>query len=182
MLAGKRALRCVEESDKQGILGLRQRDGGTIGVGEAPTAPIELPAAEPATAARRIPWRCKAPGIPSQYGPHARQKLANAERRGDAVIGTELEPDHPVDVVASLIGEDDHRDIGARPDVAQQVEPVVLAETQFEDRQVRLALGEMAHHCLASRRAQSAHLVSLEIVHDHLPRDRVVNGDEDERR
>jgi len=81
-----------------------------------------------------------------------------------------------------LIGEDDHRDIGARPDVAQQVEPVVLAETQFEDRQVRLALGEMAHHCLASRRAQSAHLVSLEIVHDHLPRDRVVNGDEDERR
>ena len=41
---------------------------------------------------------------------------------------------------------------------------------------------EMAHHCLASRRAQSAHLVSLEIVHDHLPRDGVVNGDEDERR
>ena len=179
MLAGKRALRCVEESDKQGILGLRQRDGGTIGVGEAPTAPIELPAAKPATAARRIPWRCKAPGIPSQYGPHARQKLANAERRGDAVIGTELEPDHPVDLVASLIGDDDHRDIGARPDIAQQVEPVVLAETQVEDRQVRLALGKMAHHCLASRRAQSAHLVSLEIVHDHLPRDGVVNGDED---
>src|SRR6266853_6759205 len=98
MLAGKRALRCVEESDKQGILGLRQRDGGTIGVGEAPTAPIELPAAEPATAARR----CKAPGIPSQYGPHARQKLAYAEWRGDTVIGTELEPDHRVDVVASL--------------------------------------------------------------------------------
>ena len=66
-----------------------------------------------------------------EYGPHARQKLANAEWRGDAVIGTELEPDHRVDVVASLIGEDDHRDIGARPDVAQQVEPVVLAETQF---------------------------------------------------
>jgi len=54
-------------------------------------------------------------------------------------------------------------------------------ETQFEDRQVWLALGEMAHHCLASRRAQSAHLVSLEIVHDHLPRDGVINGDEDER-
>src|SRR5882757_1983473 len=158
MLAGKRALRCVEESDKQGILGLRQRDGGTIGVGEAPTAPIELPTAEPATAARRIPWRCKAPGIPSQYGPHARQTLANAERRGDAVIGTGLEPDPPVDVVASLSGDDDHRDIGARPDMAQQVEPVILAETQVEDRQVRLAHGEMAYHCLASRRAQSAHL------------------------
>ena len=55
-------------------------------------APIELPAAEPATAARRIPWWCKAPGIPSQYGPHARQKLAKAERLGNAVIGTELEP------------------------------------------------------------------------------------------
>jgi ATP-grasp domain len=59
---------------------------------EAPAAPIELPAAEPAAAARRIPWRCKAPGIPSQYGPHARQKLAKAERLGNAVIGTELEP------------------------------------------------------------------------------------------
>ena len=77
---------------KQSILSLRQRDGGTIGVGEAPTAPIELPAAEPAAAARRIPWRCKAPGIPSQYGPHARQKLAKAELLGNAVIGTELEP------------------------------------------------------------------------------------------
>jgi hypothetical protein len=41
------------------------------------------------------------------------QKLANAERRGGAVTGTELEPDHPVDVGASLISEDDHRDIGA---------------------------------------------------------------------
>ncbi|HJY49874.1 MAG TPA: hypothetical protein VJ349_14735 [Stellaceae bacterium] len=112
------------------------------------------------------------------HAPEARE----CEWRGDAVIGTELEPDHRVDVVASLIGEDDHRDIGARPDVAQQVEPVVLAETQVEDRQVRLAQGEMAYHCLASRRAQSAHLVSLEIVHDHLPRDGVVNGDEDERR
>ena len=59
---------------------------------EAPAAPIELPAAEPAAAARRIPWRCKAPGIPSQYGPHARQKLAKAERLGNAVIGTDLEP------------------------------------------------------------------------------------------
>src|ERR1700746_2929439 len=100
MLAGKRALRCVKESDKKGILGLRQRDGGTIGVSEARTAPTELPVAEPATAARRIPWRCKTPGIPSQYGPHARQKLANAERRGDTVIGTEPEPDHPVHVLA----------------------------------------------------------------------------------
>src|ERR1700719_2449831 len=78
---------------------------GSIGA----TAPIELPAAEPATAARRIPWRCKAPGIPSQYGPHARQKLAYAERRGDAVIGAKLEPDLPVDLVASLIVDDDHR-------------------------------------------------------------------------
>ena len=69
-----------------------------------------------------------------------------------------------------------------RDRMSQQVEPVVLAETQVEDRQVRLAQGEMAYHCLASRRAQSAHLVSLEIVHDHLPRDGVVNGDEDERR
>src|SRR5258705_8080373 len=125
MLAGKRALRCVEGSDKQGILSLRQRDGGTIGVGEAPTAPIELPAAEPATAARRIPWRCKAPGIPSQYGPHARQKLANAEWRGDTVIGTRLEPHHRVHVVPAPIGDDDHPDIGARPDIPPQGEPRV---------------------------------------------------------
>src|SRR5260370_32140802 len=94
MLAGKRALRCVEESDKQGILSLRQRDGGTIGVGEAPTAPIELPAAEPATAARRIPWRCKAPGIPLQYGPPPRQQLAEAQPRGCASLLSQPRP-HP---------------------------------------------------------------------------------------
>jgi hypothetical protein len=173
---------CAQGTAIDGLLARRRYKPLTLA--DPPFDPLasELPGAEPATAARRIPWRCKAPGIPSQYGLHARQKLANAERRRDAVIGAELEPDHPIDLVASLIGDDDHRDIGARPDVAQQVEPVVLAETQFEDRQVWLALGEMAHHCLASRRAQSAHLVSLEIVHDHLPRDGVVNCDEDERR
>ena len=73
---------------------------------------------------RRIPWRCRRLASVAQYGPHTRQKLAKAERLGDVVIGAELEPDHPVDLVASLIGDDDHRDIGARPDLAQQVEPV----------------------------------------------------------
>jgi len=46
--------------------------------------------------------------------------------------------DHPIDLVASVARRDDHRNVGTRPDFAQQVEPILLVEPQIENHQIRL--------------------------------------------
>jgi hypothetical protein len=51
------------------------------------------------------------------------------------------QPDYPIDLVASITSDDDHRDIAARRDLAQQVEAVFLAEPQIEDDKIELASG-----------------------------------------
>jgi hypothetical protein len=62
-LTGERSLRRVDEGGQQRVFALRQRDRGTVGIGQPPRAPIELPAAEPAAAALRIPLRDEASGM-----------------------------------------------------------------------------------------------------------------------
>jgi hypothetical protein len=68
--------RWVEKGGQQSIFTLGQCDLGSVGVGEAPDAPIELPAAELAPATLCIPLRRGASGLlPSQHGAAARQKF-----------------------------------------------------------------------------------------------------------
>jgi len=149
MLAAERPLGCVEKGGQQSIFTLGQRDLGSVGVGEAPGAPIELPAAELAPAALRIPLRRGASGfLPSQHGADAGQKFPKAEWLGHIVVRAQFQPDHPVDLVASITGRYDYRNIGARSDLAQQVEPVLLAKPEVEDDEIRLACGEMMDQLL----------------------------------
>jgi hypothetical protein len=148
-----------------------------------PRAPIELPATELAPAPLRIPLRRGAAGLlPPQHGPDARQKFPKAERLGDVVIGAQFQPDHPIDLVAPITGGNDYRNIGARSDLAQQVETILLAEPQIEDHEIRLARREVMGHLLPPRRANGVHIVLLEVVGDHAPHDRIVLDDEDARR
>jgi hypothetical protein len=51
---------------------------------------------------------------------------------------------------ASITGGDDHRNIGARPDLAQQVEPILLVKPQIENDEIKLAFGQMTHQLLMS--------------------------------
>ncbi len=85
---------------------------------------------------------------PAQHRPGARQELPQAEWLGDIVVGPELEPDHPVDLIAPMAGGDDHRQVGMGADLAQEVQPVFLAEPEVEDDQARLARRQMARHFL----------------------------------
>jgi hypothetical protein len=142
VLAAEWPLGCVEEGCQQSIFALRQRDGGSVGVGQTPRAPIELPTTELAPAAIRIPLRRDASGVvASQHGADARQKFPKAERLGNIVVGAQFQPNYPIDLVASITSDDDHRDIAARLDLAQQVEAVFLAKPQIEDEKIELASG-----------------------------------------
>src|SRR5580692_5930073 len=162
MLAAERPLRRVEKGGQQGIFPLCQRDLGSAGVGETPGAPIELPTAELAPAPPWIPLRRSASGLlPSQHGADARQKFPKAEGFGEIIIGAQFQSDHPIDLVAPIAGADDYRNIGARSDLTQEVEPILLAEPQIEDDEIRLARGEMMDHLLPPRCGDGAHIVLL---------------------
>src|SRR5258708_1256805 len=88
----------------------------------------------PSPHALRSPSRRRAPGLPPpQHGAHPRQQLSEAEWLGDIVIGAEFQPNHAIDLVASMTGGEDHRNIRARPDLAQQIEPVLLTQPYIED-------------------------------------------------
>ena len=54
-------------------------------------------------------------------------------------IGTKLDPDDPVALVAARVCGHDHRDVGTRADLVQQVQPIIPAEAQVEKHQTRLA-------------------------------------------
>jgi hypothetical protein len=134
VFAAERLLGCVEKGRQQSIFALGQWNLDTSGIDETPQAPIELPATELAPAPLWIPLRRGAAGVlPPQHGANPRQKLPKAEWLDDIVVGAELQPDHRVDLAASFTSGDDHRDIGARPDLAQLVESVFLAKSQIED-------------------------------------------------
>src|SRR6202040_4383821 len=135
--------------------------------------------AEPAPATLWIPLKPRASRLLSlQHGSNARQKLPKAERLGDIVIGAEFQPDHPVDLVAPIAGSDNHRNIGARPDLAQQVEPILLVKPQIENDEIKLAFGQMTQQLLMSGCREAAHVVVFEIVDDHASHDVVIFDDQ----
>src|SRR6185369_15288291 len=107
MLARKGPLRRIEKGDQQGIFALGQRHRLVLGIRQAPVAPVELPGAEPAAAPLSLPPLVllglrPAALAPAEHRPGARQKLPQAERLGDIVVGPELQPDHTVDLIAPM--------------------------------------------------------------------------------
>ena len=145
--------------------------GAPWGSRQAAGGSIEHPAAEAATAPLRIDrylhgWRRALPA--PKHGPDARQQLAKTEGLGQIVVGAELEPDHPVDLVISMTGGDDHGDVGMRADLPQQVEPIFLAQTQIEDHKARFVVGDLARHLLPTGGRDGVDVVFLEIAEDRL--------------
>jgi hypothetical protein len=120
--------------------------------------------------------------LPAQHGTDSRQEFAKTERLGNVIIGAQFESDHPIDLVTSLAGGDDHRNIRARPDLTQQVEPVFLAESRVEEHEIGFTCGEMMGHLLSPRSGDGAHIVLFKIVADRASDDRVVFDNTDTRR
>ena len=87
---------------------------------------------------------------PARHGADAGHELAEAERLHDVVVGTQLEADDAVDLVAAR-GHHDDGDVVAGPDLAAELEAVDVGEPEIEEDDV-------------GRRAQGAERVGAPIV------------------
>ena len=70
------------------------------------------------------------------------------ERLGDVVVGTELQPHHPVDGVA-LARHHDDGDLGSRADLAADRETVAIGQVEVERHQIERTGGQKLHRLRA---------------------------------
>jgi hypothetical protein len=63
-----------------------------------------------------------------------------------------------------VTGDDDDRHVGARADLPQQVQPVLLAEPKIEDHQTNLVAVKLTDHLLATGRHKGTDVVLAEIA------------------
>src|SRR5256885_5015352 len=92
--------------------------------------------------AERLLLRLSALRRPPQDRPDPRRDLARRERLEHVVVGADLQADHPVRLLVAA-GEDDHRDVAARAQRTEEIEPVPVGQHQIEDEQIDFA-GESA--------------------------------------
>ena len=85
---------------------------------------------------------------PAQHRPDPGRQLGRAEGLGDVVVGTQLEPEHPVHLLAAR-GQHDHRRPRGLPDPAEDVASVSVREHDVEENEVGRAAVE---ECKALRR------------------------------
>jgi hypothetical protein len=169
ILARQRALRRFEESDEQGIFTFGERYLSAGRIGERAETAIEKPATETIASALRLPLAAAAYALmPAHDGADARKKFAQAEGFRYVVVGAEFQADDAIDFVAPMACHNDHGNIGTRPNFAQKVEPVLLAELQIEDDQVWLFSRKLPQHRLASAGNDDAHIVASQVVLDEI--------------
>src|SRR3984957_6051482 len=174
MLTRQRPLRRVEKCNQQGIFAFGQRDRNSVGIAQAPAAPIKLPTAESTAPRFRIARRGLPSFTPAQHGADPRQKLAQTERLGDVVVGAQFESDHAVDLVATVAGGDDHGNIRTRPNFAKQVETICLAEPEVENHQAWFTDSEQASYFVPPGRRDRLDVVFFEIVDHEMPHGLIV--------
>ena len=147
-------------------------------IGEPSSAAIEMPAAKSAPTLLHVALRGGTAGFSTpQHGTDTGQKLAQTEWLGHVVVGAKFQPDHPVDLIASMAGDDNHRNIETRSDLAQEIQAVFVAQTEIEDNQVGFSSSKMPHHLISLRGRHDAQVVPFEIVRHHLPDRRVIIDD-----
>jgi len=111
---------------------------------------------------------------PSEDGLHAGRQLAWRERLRHVVVRAELEPDDPVGFLDAR-GQQDHGQLGARPDPAAEVEPVRLArEHHVEQHETRLLELDHPSRAFAVLCRHDAMAVALEVARDDVADERLV--------
>ena len=180
LLPIQRALRCIHERAQEGVFALRQGDR-RVTVLQATRAAVERPSSEPNH--RRLvigPDRgTLAPSVePPQHDPDARQQLAQAERLGEVIVGSEFESDHPVDLIATMSGGDDDREVGSASQFAQEVEAVLLGQAEIENDETEAARCQQLTHLDTIGRTGHVDIILRQKRHDHLPHGWIVVHDE----
>ena len=103
---------------------------GSSSSGPCSSRPVSPPAGRPRSAPDPI--------RPPQERPDAGDQLAHAEGLGQVVVGADLEPQHPVDLVGAR-GEHQHRRRGLGAEGSQHRQPVETRQHPVEHHQVRSA-------------------------------------------
>jgi hypothetical protein len=128
MIATKRPQWRFEKGEQHCILTVRQCDLCAGRVGESAALTVELPAQKSKAATLAIARRRHASDIePSQHRADAREQLAQIEWFRQIIVGTEFQPNHPIDVFAAVTSDNDDGQLGVQPDVPQEIESVVQA-------------------------------------------------------
>ncbi len=108
---------------------------------------------------------------------HPRHQGPGIERLGDVVVGAQLEPDNRVHVVRPRREHQD-RGLAAAPDLAADIEPILLRQHQVQDHEVRVvaqvererivtvARGDHGEALLLQVEAQKLHDVRLIVDHE----------------
>jgi hypothetical protein len=119
-------------------------------------------------------FRCALACPVSQHRADTGQQLSEAKRLGDVVVVAQFEPDHAIDLVATLTCRDDDGDVGLCAYLAKQIEPVLLAEPQVENHQIRLAARQQSNHLVGPAGGHRPEVMILEIVRHQMPHPVVV--------
>jgi hypothetical protein len=96
------------------------------------------------------------------------------------IIRPELQGKHPVDLAASMTCGN-HRNIGTRPDLSEQLEPVLLPKPKIEYDQARVH-AELRHNCPPTRGSDNVDVIFIEVGDYHILDLGVVISDQDPHR
>ena len=119
-------------------------------------------------------------GAAAQHCAHPRHQLPRRERFRHVIVGTELEPDDPVRLLAARCQHHD-RQIGPRPDPAAELEPVDPGQHHVEDDQRRGIAVEQELGLVAACRLQGAEAVAPQVADNHVAHDRFVVDNQNRR-
>ncbi len=120
------------------------------------------------------PWRRR--GRAPKHRAYPRRQLPWRERLRDVVVGAELEPDDTVGLLAAG-GQQDHGQIGVRPDPATEREPVDPRQHHVEDDEAWPLPLENRACRFAVGCGQRSEPVPLQVAHNDVQDDRVVVDD-----
>jgi hypothetical protein len=136
---------------------------------------LEPPLAESVATPLRLPRSHEPPQlVPAQDSADTCEQFPEAERFGHVVVSAKLEADNAVDFVEPVTGCDDDRDVGAGSNLSEQVQAVVLAQSQVQDDQARLARQQVAAQLVPAGGGTDWYVMFLEVTGDHPSRRRIV--------
>jgi hypothetical protein len=182
VLTRQGALRRFHKCGQQSVHPSRQRDCSSAGIGQTARTAIKLPTAKSATTLLNLTLRSDAAYVlPTQHGPDPCEKLTHSEWFGHIVIGPKLQPDDTIDLVAPMARGDDHGHIGARPDLTQQIEAILLAKPKVEDHHVGLVGRELPGDILSLPSRDHPHVVLLKVIPEHALDGRIIVHDKNPR-
>ena len=126
----------------------------------------------------RLGW-CGGRGAP-QHGAHPRQKLARAERFGQIIVRSELEPHDPIGFIA-YAGQHDDRNSRLPAQCARDRHPVLARQAQVQNHEVDRRVGQDRGHFSAGLSAADTQSVLREVLGEQRADTRIIVNDEDVR-